>query len=99
MTKLDVSICIPQVIPEEPRSYVWFACYGAIYCKILKARLALNDIIFIVGCNINGMLYFDECDLTPMLHAMAKQGIETLYAPTGSSSIIMDTFGNKVNIV
>lgn len=99
MAKLDVSIFIPQVIPEEPRNYVGLACYMAIYCKLLKARLALNDIVFIGGCDINGMLYFDECNLTPVLHAMAEQGIETLYAPTGSSSIIMDTFGNKVNIV
>lgn len=99
MKKLDVSIFIPQVIPEGAKNHVGLACYAALFTKMLKVRLPLNDIVFIGGCDINGMLYFDECDLTPMLRAMAEQGIETLYAPTGSSSVIMDTFCNKVNIV
>ena len=62
---------------------------------MLKVQLPLNDIVFIGGCDINGMLYFDECDLTPMLRAMAEQGIETLYAPTGSSSVITGTIKKK----
>ena len=99
MTKLDVSIFIPQVIPEGAKNHVGLACYAALFTKMLKVQLPLNDIVFIGGCDINGMLYFDECDLTPMLRAMAEQGIETLYAPTGSSSVITGTINRKVNIV
>ncbi len=88
LTKCDVTVFIPQPIPEGPENHVGFACYAAICSKILNQNLALKKTCVVGGCDLNGSLYFDECTLTPLLRAMAASGVTTLYAPMSTNRLI-----------
>ena len=88
LSKLDVTVFIPQPLPDGSRNHVGLACYAAICSKIMNRNLALKQTAFIGGCDLNGSLYFDENDLTALLRAMKAHGISTLYAPMGTSRLI-----------
>ncbi|MBE6995352.1 MAG: hypothetical protein E7429_01265 [Ruminococcaceae bacterium] len=93
LSQYDVTVFVPQPIPEGTDNHVGLACYAAICSKILNQNLAIKDICFIGGCDLNGSLYFDENDLTPLLRSMKARGVSTLYAPMGTNRLV-DT---KVN--
>ena len=86
--KYDVAIFVPQTIPEGADNHVGLACYAAICSKLMNTNLAINDTCFIGGCDMNGSLYFDENDLTPLLRAMKARGVSTLFAPMGTNQLI-----------
>lgn len=88
LSKFDVTIFVPQPIPEGTDNHVGLACYAAICSKILNRNLAIKDICFIGGCDLNGSLYFDENDLTPLLRSMKARGVSTLYAPMGTNRLV-----------
>lgn len=88
LSQYDVAVFVPQPIPEGLENHVGLACYAAICSKLLNANLALRDICFVGGCDMNGSLYFDENDLTPLLRAMKSQGVSTLYAPIGTNRLV-----------
>ena len=79
---------VPQPIPEGTDNHVGLACYAAICSKILNRNLAIKDICFVGGCDLNGSLYFDENNLTPLLRAMKNRGVSTLYAPMGTNRLV-----------
>lgn len=83
MSKIDVSIFVPQMLPDGPKNHIGLATYIAICCKILNIQLPLNDIVFLGGCDLNGSVYCDEMTLDPMLRSMNERGVKTLYAPVG----------------
>lgn len=87
-SQCDVTIFIPQPIPEGVENHVGFACYAAICSKLMNIDLALKDICFAGGCDMNGSLFFDANDLTPLLQAMQARGISTLYAPMGTTQLV-----------
>ena len=86
--KYDVAIFVPQTIPEGADNHVGLACYAAICSKLMNTNLAISDTCFIGGCDMNGSLYFDENDLTPLLRAMKARGVSTLFAPMGTNQLI-----------
>lgn len=86
--KFDVAIFVPQKIPEGADNYVGLASYVAICSKLMNTNLAINDTCFIGGCDMNGSLYFDENDLTPLLRTMKARGVSTLYAPMGTNRLV-----------
>jgi len=86
--KCDVTVFVPRPIPDGLDNHVGIACYAAICSKLMNTNLALNDICFAGGCDMNGSLYFDENDLTPLLQAMQARGISTLYAPMGTTGLV-----------
>lgn len=86
--KHDVVVFITQRIPEGADNHVGLACYAAICSKIMNTNLALGDTCFIGGCDLNGSLYFDENDLTPLLRSMKAQGVSTLFAPLGTNQLV-----------
>ena len=86
--KHDVIVFITQRIPEGADNHVGLACYAAICSKIMNKNLALGDTCFIGGCDLNGSLYFDENDLTPLLRSMKAQGVSTLFAPLGTNQLV-----------
>lgn len=87
-SKLDVTVFIPQDIPDVADNYVGLACYAAICSGLLKKNLASPKTCFIGGCDLFGNMYFDEYDLTPLLRAMKARGIDTLYAPMGTAALL-----------
>ena len=87
LSKYDVTVFAPQPIPEGVENHVGMACYAAICTKLLNTNLKLQEICFVGGCDMNGSLYFDEYDLTPLLQAMKQNGIKTLYAPMGTNEL------------
>lgn len=88
LSKYDVTVFVPQAIPEGTDNHVGLACYAAICSKILNRNLAIKDICFVGGCDLNGSLYFDENDLTPLLRSMKARGVSTLYAPMGTNRLV-----------
>lgn len=88
LSKHDVTVFVPQPIPEGTDNHVGLACYAAICSKILNRNLAIKDICFVGGCDLNGSLYFDENNLTPLLRAMKNRGVSTLYAPIGTNRLV-----------
>ena len=98
LSKYDVSVFVPQPIPESMNNHVGLACYAAICSKLLNTNLALNDICFVGGCDVNGSLYFDESDLTPLLRSMKAQGVSTLYAPMGTSKLVSPKTSADCNV-
>lgn len=88
MNRWDVTVFIPQPVPDGVENYVGCAAYAAICSKLLKVTLNIRDIAFVGGVDLNGNLYFDESDVTPLLKAMYAQGITTLYAPFGITATI-----------
>lgn len=88
LSKCDVTVFVPQAIPEGTDNHVGLACYAAICSKILNRNLAIKDICFVGGCDLNGSLYFDENDLTPLLRSMKARGVSTLYAPMGTNRLV-----------
>lgn len=87
-SKCDTTIFVPQPIPESVKNYVGFACYAAICSRLMNTNLAIDDTCFIGGCDMNGSMYFDENDLTPLLQSMKARGISTLFAPMGTNRLI-----------
>lgn len=88
LSKCDVTVFVPQNIPEGAKNHVGLACYVAICSKILEVNLASSNICFIGGVDMNGSIFFDENTLTPLIRAMTGKGISTLYAPLGTNYLI-----------
>ncbi len=88
LSKYDVTVFIPQPIPEGPDNHVGLACYVAICSKLLNVNLALRDTCFIGGVDMNGSIFFDENTLTPLMRAMNARGVSTLYAPMGTNRLV-----------
>lgn len=86
--KHDVVIFVPQAIPDGADNFVGLACYAALCSKLMNVDLAINDTCFIGGCDMNGSLYFDENDLTPLLRAMKARGVSTVFAPMGTNRLV-----------
>lgn len=99
LSKYDVSIFIPQPLPDGPGNHVGMACYAAICSKLLKTNLSLKDTCFIGGVNMNGSLFFDETTLAPLMRAMKARGITTVYAPMGTSRLVDPRFTKDCNIL
>lgn len=98
LSKYDVTVFVPQPIPEGVENHVGLACYAAICSKLLNTNLALRDICFVGGCDMNGSLYFDENDLTPLLRAMKAQGVSTVYAPMGTNRLVASQTNSDCNV-
>ena len=88
LSKCDVTVFVPQPIPDDVENHVGLACYAAICSKLLNTDLALKDICFIGGCDMNGSLYFEQNNLTPLLRAMKARGVSTVYAPVGTNGLM-----------
>lgn len=88
LSKQDVTVFISQALPDGAGNHVGLACYAAICSKIMNRNLALRQTAFIGGCTLDGSLYFDHNDLTPLLLAMKARGVSVLYAPMGTSRLI-----------
>jgi len=99
MSKKDVTIFVPQPLPDGAGNYVGCAAYMAICSRLLDATLAIRDIAFIGGVDLNGNLYLDEPDVTPFVKAMQVAGITTLYAPYGASDRIDPWFRETTPVV
>lgn len=87
-SKLDVTVFIPQPIPDGADNHVGLACYAAICSRLLNKNMASQNTCYIGGCDIWGSIYFDESDLTPLIRAMKARGVTTLYAPMGTSQLV-----------
>lgn len=98
LSQQDVTIFIPDRIPEGAHNHVGLACYVAICSKLLNVNLALRDICFIGGCDMNGSLYFSESDLTPLLCSMKTRGVSTLYAPMGTNQLLNSNTNHDCNV-
>lgn len=98
LSRHDVTIFVPQAIPDGTENHLGLACYAAICSKIMNRNLAIRDICFIGGCDLNGSLYFDENDLTPLLRAMKARGVSTLYAPMGTNRLVDSRENCECNI-
>ena len=94
----DVTVFVPQPLPDEAENLVGFACYAAICSRILNLDLALQDTCFVGGCDLNGSLYFGQSDLTPLMQAMKARGVSTLYAPMGVNQLLNDRAGKDYNM-
>lgn len=97
-SKFDVAIFVPQKIPEGADNHVGLASYAAICSKLMNTNLAINDTCFIGGCDMNGSLYFDENDLTPLLRSMKARGVSTLYAPMGTNRLVNAKANSDCNV-
>ena len=98
-TKCDVTIFVPQPIPDGTANHVGLACYTAICSKIMNTNLAISETCFIGGCDMNGSLYFDENDLTPLLRSMKARGVSTLYAPMGTNRLVNTKVNSDCNVM
>lgn len=98
-SKFDVAIFVPQKIPEGVDNHVGLASYVAICSKLMNTNLAINDTCFIGGCDMNGSLYFDENDLTPLLRSMKARGVSTLYAPMGTNRLVNAKANSDCNVM
>ena len=87
-SKLDVTVFIPQPIPEGADNHVGLACYAAICSRLLNKNMASQNTCYIGGCDLFGSLYFDESDLTPMIRAMKARNVTMLFAPMGTSQLV-----------
>ena len=84
----DISIFVTQAIPESADNHIGCAAYAAICSLILQKGLKIQDIAFVGGVDLNGSLYFDDSDVTPLLRAVKEAGIKTIYAPLGVGEMI-----------
>ncbi len=98
LSSKDITIFIPQPVPGGAENYIGCAAYAAICSKLLNTSLAIRDIAFVGGVDLNGNLYFDESDITPLLKSMKTMGITTLYAPFGTSAMIDPKVNSECNI-
>jgi len=87
LSRLDVTVFIPHPIPEDPRNHVGLACYAAICSKLLGRELSVGSICFLGGCDMNGSVYLDSPELSPILRAMPARNLTTLYAPLGTARL------------
>lgn len=98
LSSKDVTVFVPQPIPDGTENYIGCAAYAAICSKLLNISLAIRDIAFVGGVDLNGNLYFDESDITPLLKSMRAMGITTLYAPLGASAMIDSKVDSAYNV-
>ena len=87
-SKLDISVFIPDRLPDSARNCVGCAAYAAICGLLCHMDLQPMDTAFIGGVDLNGNLYFDEANIVPLLKALPDSGIQTLYSPVGVSEMI-----------
>ncbi len=52
------------------------------------ANFEIRDAVFVGGVDLNGNLYFDAPDMSPLLRTVRSSGIHTIYAPPGVSEMI-----------
>lgn len=87
-SKLDITVFVPDQMPDSVRNYVGCAAYAAICSLLCHADLQPTDTAFIGGVDLNGNLYFDEANIVPLLKALQDSGIQTVYSPVGVSEMI-----------
>lgn len=88
LSRYDVTIFVPRAIPDTPDNQVGLACYSAICSRLLGRQLALKDLCFVGGCDLNGNAYFDCGSLSPFLRAMDSAQPGTLYVPMGAAGLV-----------
>lgn len=64
LSKCDVTVFVPQTLPDGYENHVGAATYAAICSRILNRTYALSGSCFIGGCDLNGNLFWDDNDLT-----------------------------------
>ena len=94
----DVTFFIPHVLPETVGNYIGCAAYAAMCSRLLDTRLNIKDVAFVGGMDLNGNLYFDSADVTPLLKAVKLSNISTLYVPAGVSEMISAGAGDDCNV-
>jgi hypothetical protein len=98
-SKLNVSVYIPQQIPEGECNFVGVAVYAAIASAIMKDATFDAHSAFIGGVDFYSNMFLDAYDVTPYLYALAEHGIRTVYAPLGSSQLIYGPYPGGIEIV
>lgn len=98
LSKNDVTIFIPQIIPNGEQNQIGAACAAAIYSVI--QNVDITDLCFIGGCDIKGNIYMDNNDINIYLKAIDTLKIGKIYAPIGTSGYIdasiVDRMGIKI---
>ena len=98
LSKKDVTFFIPHVLPDTAANYVGCAAYAAMCSRLLDTELKIRDIAFVGGIDLNGNLYFDSADVTPLLNAVKLSNIGTLYVPVGVSQMISSCAGEDFSV-
>lgn len=88
MSKKDVTFFISRTIPDVFENHLGCAAYAALWSRLLDTELKIENSAFVGGVDLNGNLYFDASDITPLLKAVKASGIDTIYAPAGVSEMI-----------
>ena len=91
----DVTVFVPQPLPETEENLVGCAAYAAIFSLIMHTELEIRDIAFLGGVDLNGNLYFDSTDIRPLLKAVKEAKIKTLYVPLGVSELVRQFAGEE----
>ncbi len=86
LSKVDITLFSPQALPDTQANHVGMACYAAICSRLTGTNLALKDICFAGGVDLNGSVYFDSNNISPLLRHMYDNQLSALYAPAGASS-------------
>ena len=92
----DVTVFLPSPIPDRAENNIGCAVFAALSSLVLNIDLAIQDIAFVGGVDLNGNLYFDEADVMPLMRAIENSGITTVYAPLGVGELLSAYMGKNI---
>ena len=96
----DVTVFVPYALSETPANHIGCAAFAAIVSEILGSEMDLVDEALTGGVDLNGTLYFDGTDFSPILRAAKEDHVKTIYAPVGVSKLIRaDSASYDVTII
>lgn len=92
----DVIVFSPHpYLPDITANYLGCACFAAIVSAVSRVKYDMTGSAFLGGVDLHGSLYRDSNEIQPLIDALLRQGVNTIYAPMGTSALITSSKKDK----
>ena len=98
----DVTVFVPDTFPSPAAigNCIGAAAYAAITSAVEQSKLLItSNMAFIGGVDLYGNTFLDQKNICLLLNALGENGIETVYAPSGSGELINGTSCAEIEVI